>query len=90
MRFIHGYTNCVRNTVSVTWISNSSWDMLLSEFIHAKRISACPKTKIWNKCEQSNMIGDILNVGDNVDDQDFFGFTESFFKIAPTNIDDYT
>ena len=36
------------------------------------------------------MIGEILNAGDNVDDQENFGFTESYFKIAPTNIDDYT
>ena len=36
------------------------------------------------------MRGDILNAGDNVDDQENFGFIESYFKIAPTNIDDYT
>ena len=36
------------------------------------------------------MRGDILNAGDNVDDQENFGFTESYFKIAPTNIYDYT
>ena len=45
---------------------------------------------IFNKCEKNNMRGDILNAGDNVDDQENFGFTESYFKIAPTNIDDYT
>ena len=64
--------------------------MLLSEFIHAVRISACPGSTIFNKYEQSNMRGDILNAGDNVGDQENFGFTESFFKIAPTNMDDYT
>ena len=36
------------------------------------------------------MRGDILNAGYNLDDQEHFGFTESCFKIAPTNIDDYT
>ena len=36
------------------------------------------------------MRGYILSAGDNVDDQEKFGFTESLFKIAPTNIDDYT
>ena len=36
------------------------------------------------------MIGEILNAGDNVDDQEDFGFTGSCFKIVPTNIDDYT
>ena len=35
------------------------------------------------------MRGDILNAVRNVDDQEIFGFTESYFKIAPTNIDDY-
>ena len=36
------------------------------------------------------MRGDILNAGDNIYDQENSGFTESYFKIAPTNIDDYT
>ena len=35
------------------------------------------------------MIGEILNAGDNVDDQENFGFTASYFKIVPTNIYDY-
>ena len=47
-------------------------------------------TIICNKCEQNNMIGEILNSGDNVNDQKYFGFTGSHFKIAPTNIDEYT
>ena len=37
-----------------------------------------------------NMLGNILNAGDNVNDQEDYGFRESFFKIAPTVIDDYT
>ena len=32
----------------------------------------------------------ILNAGYNVDDQKDFGFIGSYFKIAPTVIDDYT
>ena len=36
------------------------------------------------------MRGDILNAGDNIDDQENFGFIESYFKISPTNIYDYT
>ena len=36
------------------------------------------------------MRGDILNAGDTVDDQEDFVFTESYFKIAPTHIYDYT
>ena len=36
------------------------------------------------------MIGEILNTGDNVDDQEDFGFSGSYFKFAPTVIDDYT
>ena len=63
--------------------------MLLSEFSHAERISVCPRTIICNTCEQSNMRGDILNAGENVDDQEHFGFTESYFKIALTNIYEY-
>ena len=63
--------------------------MLLSEFSHAERISECPRTIICNKCEQNNIRGEILNTGDNVDDQENFEFTESYFKIAPTNIDVY-
>ena len=64
--------------------------MLLSKFIHAVKIIQFPRTTICNKCEQSNTSGDILNAGDNVDDKEMFGFYESFFKIAPTNIDKYT
>ena len=36
------------------------------------------------------MRGGILNAGNNVDDQKQIGFTKSFFKITPTNIDEYT
>ena len=49
--------------------------MLLSEFSHAERIIACPRTIICNKCEQNNVRGNILNAGDNVDDQETFWFT---------------
>ena len=69
MRCSHGYTNWVRHTDSITWVSIDSWEILLSEFSHAERISAFPRTKICNKREQSNMRGDILNAGENVDDQ---------------------
>ena len=31
-----------------------------------------------------------MNAGDNINDQQDFGFTGSFFKIAPTAIDNYT
>ena len=31
-----------------------------------------------------------MNSGENVDDQEYFGFTGSYFKIYPTNIDDHT
>ena len=36
------------------------------------------------------MLGDILNAGDNVGYQDYYGFTGSFFKTVPTVIDDCT
>ena len=35
------------------------------------------------------MIGEILNDGDNVDDQESLGFTGSYFKISPTFVDEY-
>ena len=69
MIFSHGYTNYVRHTDSITWVSKNSWEMLLSGFSHAERISACPRPIICNKCEQNNMRGEVLNAGDNVDDQ---------------------
>ena len=69
---IHEYTNCVRHTDLITWVSIDSWEMLLSKFSHAERISACPRTTICNKFEQSNTRGDILNAGHNVDDQGNF------------------
>ena len=43
-----------------------------------------------NNCEQMNVLDDILNAGDNVEDQEDYGFTGSFLKIAPTVIDDST
>ena len=64
--------------------------MLPSEFSHAERISTCPKKIICNKCEQKNMIGEILNAGDHVDDQEDFGFKGSYLKIEPTVIYDNT
>ena len=47
----------------------------------------CPTTIIFNNCDQNNLLGDILNAGDNVDYQEDYGFTGSFSKIAPTIID---
>ena len=90
LRCSHGYINFVRHTDFITWVSKHSWEMLLSEFSHSKRISACPRTIIFNKREQNNMIGEILNLRDNVDDQEDCGFTGSYFNIAPTDIYDYT
>ena len=90
LRCSHGYTNYVRHTDLITWVSKNSWEMLLSEFSHSERISACTRTIVCNKCEQNNMIGETLNAGDNVDFQEDFGFTWSVFKIAPTVIYEYT
>ena len=81
LRCIHGYNNCIRHTDLITWVSNSSWDMLLYEFIHTVKISACLRRTIYNKCEQSNTSGVIFNSGDNVDDEEIFGFLESFSKL---------
>ena len=37
-----------------------------------------------------NVLGDILNTGGNIQDQEDYGFIASFFKIFPTVIDDIT
>ena len=73
----------------IIWVSNSAWKMLLSQFIHAVKISPCTRTTICNKCAQSNTSGDILNTADNADDKEMFGFSESCFKIAPTHLDEF-
>ena len=31
-----------------------------------------------------------MNAGDNADDEDFFGFSESYFKIVPRHLDECT
>ena len=59
----------------------NSWEMLLSEFSQAERISACTRTIICNHCEQKNLLCGILNDGDNVHDQEYYGFRGSFFKL---------
>ena len=63
--------------------------MLLSEFSQAKKIILCPNKIVCNCYEQDNLLGDVLNSGYNVDDQEYYGFRGSFLKIAPTVIDDY-
>ena len=78
------------HTDLITWVSNSAWKMLLSEFNHAVKIIPCPRTTICNKCEQSNTSGDILNAWDNANDGEIFGFSESYFKIAPRYLDECT
>ena len=37
-----------------------------------------------------NVLDDILNAGENVEDQEDYWFTASFFRIVPTLIDDIT
>ena len=81
MRCINGYNNGIRHTDSITWVSIYSWDMLLSEFIHAVKIIPCLRTTTCNKREQSNTRGDILNAGDNVGDEEFLGFQNHFSKL---------
>ena len=64
--------------------------MLISAFSQAENLIPCPRTIIFNNCEQNNLLGDVLNAGDNVDDQEDYGFRGSIFNIDPTVIDDYT
>ena len=54
--------------------------MLLTKFSHAEGKIACPRTIICYKCEQNDMGGEILNAGDNVDDQDFFWVYRVIFQ----------
>ena len=77
----------MRHTDLITWVSNFAWKMLLSEFNHAVKMSPCPRTTICNKCAKSNTSGDILNTGDNADDKENFGLSESYFKNAPIHLD---
>ena len=70
LRCSHGYTNCVRYTDLITWVSKSSWEMLLNKFSHAERIGACSRTLICNKYEQNNMRGEVFNPGENFHDQE--------------------
>ena len=48
--------------------------MLLSEFLQAEKTIPCLRTIICNNFEKMNMLGDILNAGDNDDDQEDYGF----------------
>ena len=80
LRCSHGYNNCVRHTDLITWVSKNSWEMLLSEFSHAEIISTFPRKIIFNKREQNKMRGEILNAGDNVDDQENFWVYRVIFQ----------
>ena len=64
--------------------------MILSEFSQAEKIIPCRRKIICNNCEQNSLLGDILNAGDNVDDQEDYGCTGFFSKFPPTVIYDYT
>ena len=57
--------------------------MLISEFSQVEKIIPYPRTIICNDYEQMNVLGRILNAGGNVEDQEYYGFTASFFKIPP-------
>ena len=83
LRCIHGYTNCMRHNDLITWVSNSAWKILLSEFNHDVKISPCPRTSLCNKCAQSNTSGDIFNTRDNADDKENFGFLNLISKLRP-------
>ena len=63
---------------------------VLSEFNHAVKISPCPRTTICNKCAKSNTSGDILKTGDNADDEEIFGFSGSYLKIAHRHLGECT
>ena len=88
--FSYGYTHCVTHNDLINWVSKNSWKMLLSWFSLAKKQIPCPRAVICNNCEKHSLIGEIFNAGDNIDDQEDYGFSGSYFKISPTVIDDHT
>ena len=55
--------------------------MLLSEFSQSERIITCPRTIICDNYEQINVSGDVLNAGGNVEYQENYGLTASFYNI---------
>ena len=58
-------------------------EMFISGFPQTQKIIPCTRTIICNTCEQTNVLGDILNSVGNVDDQEDYCFTESSSKISP-------
>ena len=50
----------------------------------------CYRTILCNNYEQMNVLGDILNSGENIEYKEEYRFTVSFFLISPTIIDNYT
>ena len=87
LRYIHGYTDYVAYNDLITWVSKILGKCYFLNFHKLKKIISFPRTTIHNNCEQNNMLGDILNAGDNFDDQEDYGFRGALFKIAPTVID---
>ena len=81
--FINGYKHYVTQNEFITWVSKNSWEILLSEFSQSEKIIPCTWKIICNTCEQMNVSGNILNAGENVEDQEDYGFTASFFKTTP-------
>ena len=77
-RCIHGYTNHDEHNVLITWVLIKSWEMLLSEFPQALEINYCTRKFVCNTGEVINTSGGILNVEENVEDKDEYGFTGSF------------
>ena len=65
----------MKNAGLITWVSNSTWKMLISQLNHAVKIIPCPRTTICNKWAQSNTSCDIFNTGYNADDKEMFGFS---------------
>ena len=54
--------------------------MFYSELPRAQVIITCPSKFICDYCYQNLVLGDILDDGGNVDKQEDFEFSSSFFK----------
>ena len=86
----HGYTNYVGNKQLITWVLKKYWEMFQSGFPKAQVIIPCPRTIIYNYCDQNIVSGYIFYYGGNVDEKEYFGFSGSFFKKSPSIIDNIT
>ena len=82
------YNICRKKTINYLGFKNT-WEMFYSVFLLAQVIITCPKTTICNSCEQEYVSYYTLYADGNDEQQEYFGFSCSFFK-SPIPIGDIT